>query len=134
LGHAKAVSDGSFKEKFGTAAWVFYHAIMNATLGSGKLITPGYPEDKCAYRSELSGLYGIVATIQEHFKIWQEVLFSSLATGRVHYIDAPNRGTATLLQNISTPSRPQEQRYKTYCWHGHGSTSEDTRMTNMRCS
>jgi len=64
-GQAKAVSDGSFKEKFGTATWVFYHASMNATLGSGKLITLGYPEDQCTYRSELSGLYGIVSTIRE---------------------------------------------------------------------
>jgi len=45
------------------AAWVFYHDITNVTLGSGKLITLGYLEDQCAYRSKLSGLYGIVATI-----------------------------------------------------------------------
>jgi len=64
-GQALAVYNGSFKEKFGTAAWVFYHGDTNATLGSGKLITPGYPEDQCSYWSKLSGIYGITSTIQE---------------------------------------------------------------------
>jgi len=64
-GNARAVSDGYFKEKFGMAAWVFYHDITNVTLGSWKLITLGYPEDQCAYQSKLSGLYRIVATIRE---------------------------------------------------------------------
>jgi len=62
-GHACMVSNGSFKEQFGMAAWVFYHGKMNATLGNGKLITLGYPDDQCTYRSELSGIYGIVSTI-----------------------------------------------------------------------
>ena len=64
-GQARAVSDGSFKDKFGTAAWVFYHNATNATLGSGTLITPGGQNDQCAYRSELSGIYGIALTLHE---------------------------------------------------------------------
>ncbi len=64
-GQARAVSDGSFKEKFGTAAWVFYHNETNATLGNGRLITPGCLNDQCAYRSELSGIYGIALTLHE---------------------------------------------------------------------
>jgi len=48
------------------AMWVYYHDKTNETLSSGQLVTPGYPEDQeCSYRSELSGLYGIVATIAE---------------------------------------------------------------------
>jgi len=64
-GQARAVSDGSFKECFGTAAWVFYHNETNRTLGNGRLITPGGPHDQCAYRSELAGLYGIALTLNE---------------------------------------------------------------------
>jgi len=47
------------------AAWVYYHDTTNKTLGSRKLVTPGYLEDQCSYRSKLSGLYGISATIAE---------------------------------------------------------------------
>jgi len=47
------------------AAWVYYHNETNKTLGSGQLVTPGYPEDQSSYRRELSGLYGIAATITE---------------------------------------------------------------------
>jgi len=64
-GQACTVSNGSFKEKFGMAAWVFYHGETNATLGLGKLITPGYPEDQCAYWSKMSGIYNIASTIRE---------------------------------------------------------------------
>jgi len=65
LGTARAVSNGSFKEQFGTAAWVYYDANTNETLGTGKLNTPGYPEDQCSYHSKISGLYGIAVTILE---------------------------------------------------------------------
>jgi len=46
-------------------AWVFYHNKMNTTFGNGKLITPGYLDDQCAYQSELYGIYGIESTIWE---------------------------------------------------------------------
>ncbi len=65
LGQAWAVSDGSFKDKFGTATWVFYHATTNETLGPSQLTTPGYPEDQCSYCSELSRLCAIATTILE---------------------------------------------------------------------
>jgi len=41
------------------AAWV------NATLGNGKLITLGYPNDQCTSCSKLSGIYRIVLTLKE---------------------------------------------------------------------
>jgi len=59
------VSDGSFKEKFGMAAWVFYHNETNATLGNGKLITLGYLDDLCTYHSKLSGIYSIALALRE---------------------------------------------------------------------
>jgi len=60
---AREVSHGSFKDSFGMAAWVYYHDKTNETLGSGQLVTLGYPEDQCSYQSEVSGLYGIAAII-----------------------------------------------------------------------
>jgi hypothetical protein len=60
-GNIKAVSDGSFKEKFGTAAWTVY--ISEHCVITGHCVAPGDPEDQSAYRSELTGLYGIAYTI-----------------------------------------------------------------------
>jgi len=47
------------------ATWVFYHGETNDTLGSGKLITLGYPEDQCSYQSKMSSIYGIASIIRE---------------------------------------------------------------------
>jgi hypothetical protein len=66
----KAVSDGSFKEKFGTAAWMVF--VNNNCIISGQCVVPGSPDDQSAYRSELTGLYGIVSTIwylQQKFNV-----------------------------------------------------------------
>jgi hypothetical protein len=57
----KAVSDGSFKEAFGTAAWMIH--INNNCEIRGHCITPGNSSDQSAYRSELAGIYGIACTI-----------------------------------------------------------------------
>jgi len=65
LGQARAVSDGSFKNQFGMVVRVYYHEETNETLGSSRLVMPGYLEDQSSYRSKLSGLYGIAATIAE---------------------------------------------------------------------
>jgi len=42
---------------------VYYDKETNKLLGSGRLVTPGYLEDQSSYRSELSRIYGIAATI-----------------------------------------------------------------------
>jgi hypothetical protein len=60
-GEIKAVSDGSFKEKFGTAAWMIY--ITERCIITGQCVSPGDPEDQSAYRSELTGLYGIAYSL-----------------------------------------------------------------------
>jgi hypothetical protein len=60
-GEIKAVSDGSFKEKFGTAAWMIY--ITEWCIITGQCVSPGDPEDQSAYRSELTGLYGIAYSL-----------------------------------------------------------------------
>jgi hypothetical protein len=56
-----AVSDGSFKQGHGTAAWIIYFSDTCSCVG--RVVVPGTPEDHSAYRSELTGLYAIAASI-----------------------------------------------------------------------
>jgi hypothetical protein len=60
-GVLQAVSDGSFKDAFGTAAWMIH--VSDRCVLRGHCVTPGNPSDQSAYRSELTGIYGIVCTI-----------------------------------------------------------------------
>jgi hypothetical protein len=55
-----AVSDGSFKDTFGTAAWTI-GTETEEHLIAGKAICPGGPDHQSSYRSELTGLYAILA-------------------------------------------------------------------------
>lgn len=56
-----AVSDGSFKDEHGTAAWIL---VLSADCRiEGKVITPGPPVVQSAFRSELAGIFGILSTI-----------------------------------------------------------------------
>jgi hypothetical protein len=57
-GTARAVSDGSFKDKFGTAAFTVVDDMDTSIIGLN--VVPGHPDDQGAYRSELAGLFGIV--------------------------------------------------------------------------
>jgi uncharacterized protein CbrC (UPF0167 family) len=61
-GVAVAVSDGSFKDSFGTASWVIQG---NTTVGEvlGRCSVPGPAEWQSAYRSELCGILGSVHCI-----------------------------------------------------------------------
>jgi hypothetical protein len=62
-GRAIAVSDGSYKDDFGTAAYV-----LEGETAANRIVcalaTPGIPEDQSSFRSELAGLYGIVMMVQ----------------------------------------------------------------------
>jgi hypothetical protein len=59
----RGVSDGSFKEKFGTASFILLPAEDSRLSIRGRLVTPGSPEDQNAYRSELSGIYALTVMI-----------------------------------------------------------------------
>ena len=63
-GTAIAVSDGSYKDLFGTAA-----SILQDLTGEGRIIVvnvaPGSPDSQGAYRSELSGLYGSLCVVEQ---------------------------------------------------------------------
>jgi hypothetical protein len=72
-GTAIAVSDGSFKDCFGTASWVVEGSSPSHRM-RGDNIVPGDTEDQGSYRSELSGLHGIILVIHalcEFYKIDQ---------------------------------------------------------------
>ena len=62
-GTCTGVSDGSFKNSFGTASWTIQGEDTERRI-RGSCITPGNPEVQSAYRSELAGLYGIVSMIE----------------------------------------------------------------------
>ena len=61
-GTAIGVSDGSFKDKHGTACW-----ILQGETATGKIkcscVVPGIGAVQSAYRSELAGLYGMITMI-----------------------------------------------------------------------
>jgi hypothetical protein len=61
---AMAVSDGSFQDSFGTAAWVIETDSGDSRL-TGKVITPGGEHDQDAYRSELSGIAATVYMVNK---------------------------------------------------------------------
>jgi hypothetical protein len=60
-GSARASSDGSFKDKFGTAAFTILDAHECSILGLN--VVPRHPDDQYPCRSELAGLYGIVLVV-----------------------------------------------------------------------
>jgi len=63
-GHAVAVSNGSFKDNQGTAAWMIYDMRNpKVALGQGVITTPGSRMAQRLYWSKLADIYGIVTTI-----------------------------------------------------------------------
>jgi hypothetical protein len=66
---AIAVSDGSFKDQHGTAALVLCDPATASPDSTTRIIachvTPGDPSDQSPYRSELSGIYGILCVVEE---------------------------------------------------------------------
>jgi hypothetical protein len=59
-----AVSDGSFKDLYGTAAWTI-GTDENEHIVSGRAICSGGPASQSAYRSKLTGLYAILAVLHQ---------------------------------------------------------------------
>ena len=60
---AIVVCDGSYKEGFGTAAYILEGSTSHNRLVAVNVI-PGLTMDQSSYRSELAGLYGVVAMVQ----------------------------------------------------------------------
>ena len=68
-GTAVAVSDGSYKDKAGTACWIIENASGTQRI-MGLVNVPGYGSDHSAYRSEIAGIYGIVLVIEMIQQVW----------------------------------------------------------------
>jgi hypothetical protein len=79
-GRCVSVSDGSFKDQYGTSAWAIEaepsvgrctgadippEAASKNNRCKGVNIVPGAPSDQSAYRSEVAGLLGIATMVRE---------------------------------------------------------------------
>ena len=63
-GTAVGVSDGSFKDEFGTASWVIEN-FSGSQMIMGNVLVPGFQSNQSAYRSEIAGIYGLVMVTEE---------------------------------------------------------------------
>ena len=69
-GTAVGVSDGSFKDEAGTAAWIIENERGTQRI-MGKTIVPGYASDQSAYRSEIAGIYSMVLIVEMIKEVWK---------------------------------------------------------------
>jgi len=69
-GTAMAISDGSYKDPFGTATWTIGD-IDTISIISGRAVCPGSPDNNNAYRSKLSGLYCILIVVNKFCKFYK---------------------------------------------------------------
>ena len=60
-GRAIAVTDGSFKDNLGTAAYTFRRSLADTRSITFVHMTPGMPSEISPYRAEIGGLYGIAS-------------------------------------------------------------------------
>lgn len=61
-GTAVGVSDGSFKDEFGTASWI-QESTRDTQRIMGNVLIPGFKTGQSAYMSEIGGIYGLVMVI-----------------------------------------------------------------------
>jgi hypothetical protein len=72
-GDAIGISDGSFQDQYGTAAWALEELGSSGRI-VGSAMAPGTAKDQSAYRSKLTGIYCILLCAKklcEYFKITQ---------------------------------------------------------------
>jgi hypothetical protein len=70
-GTCACITDGSFKDSHGTAAWKILDFATPEHVMEGQVVTPGHPYQQDAYCSELSGLYASVIAINAISKYFQ---------------------------------------------------------------
>jgi hypothetical protein len=65
-GRCVSVSDGSFKDYYGTSAWAIEaESSVKVNQCKGVNIVPSAPTDQSAYRSEVAGIFGIATIIRD---------------------------------------------------------------------
>jgi hypothetical protein len=103
-GTCSCVTDGSYKDHHGTAAWKIIDLDKPENWIEGQVITPGYPEQQDAYRSELSGLYASVLVINALTDYYQIVGGSitlacdNISAGRMSSYDALGTNPSSCAQ------------------------------------
>jgi hypothetical protein len=68
---SREVSDGSFKDSYGTAAWIIKGS------GGDNPLCPGLENDHSSYRSKLAGIYAIITVVNHlcsYYKIKEGVI------------------------------------------------------------
>jgi hypothetical protein len=68
-GTAIGVSDGSYKDNFGTSAFIFEGVHSEGRI-TGRNCIPGAPEDQSAHRSEVGGIVGMAVTLKALCKLY----------------------------------------------------------------
>jgi hypothetical protein len=63
-GYATAVIKGSYKEQMGTSSWRIVNKHRGQHLVSGPNCVPGKGKGQSLYRSELTGMIGIIVLVQ----------------------------------------------------------------------
>jgi len=99
-GTCEAISNGSYKDRIGTTAWMLQDSSMGAIM-KGLTAIPGHTSDQCAYQSELGGIFSIVAMTDALCKYY------NITTGKVHI--ACNRLgplTQCFAKHSPSPSTP----------------------------
>ena len=110
-GTAIAVTDGSFKDGLGTAAFAICPSLLCDPTASYTLVncTPGCHDDIDAYRAELGGIFGILHTVhalcQSNSVLTGSVTIACDCLSAIHNITRqydPNSGTShhDLVSNI----------------------------------
>jgi hypothetical protein len=100
-GTAVAVCDGSYKDDFGTAAFVLQNGNSKTSRILGAHVTPGHPDEINPYRSELGGILAIVVTAEAIAS------FYDIHTGTIELgCDCEAGITAIFEHEYDTPKQP----------------------------
>jgi len=78
-GSAMAISNGSYKNTFGTVAWTIGNPDTTSFL-SGQAVCPGKADDMDLYRTELAGIYCIMIVV-EKFCCFHDIKEGSIELG-----------------------------------------------------
>ena len=100
-GNAIAICDGSYKDQFGTAAFVIQRGASRASRILGANVTPGHPEEQNPYRSEVGGIFAIVITVEALTKVF-DIQDGTIEVG----CDCESGLTAIFEHEYDTPSQP----------------------------
>jgi hypothetical protein len=100
-GNAIAVCDGSYKDHFGTAAFVLQNGNSQTSRILGAHVTPGHPDDINPYRSELGGILAIVI-ITEAIATFHNIAESTIKIG----CDCQSSLIAVFEHTYDTPKQP----------------------------